>query len=110
MFFYFESVNQEIAAIIKVLFGEKSGEAEPEKDLADDKEPVRHGAIIQELQQYTEDKFKDRYGWIDLAISVAKESGTSYFEIMDKPVLAVLSLAAYLSAKVELIESRMAKK
>ncbi|GAA4907075.1 hypothetical protein [Mucilaginibacter defluvii] len=62
-----------------------------------------------ELQKHTEDKFKNQWGWIDLAMQVAKESLTSFFIVMNKPVLEVLTLAGYLSAKVELIESRAKK-
>ncbi len=109
MFFYAEQVNAEISEIIEKIFSNANGEDEPENNLADGEESIQPGAIITELKKYTEDKFKNKWGWIDLAINVAKETNTSFFEVMDKPVLVVITLASYLTDKVELIESRMAK-
>lgn len=76
--------------------------------MADDNELIQ-GSIIQEIKKHTEDKFKIKWGWIDLAVNVAKETNSNFFEVMNKPVLVVISLASYLTDKVELIESRMNK-
>jgi hypothetical protein len=113
MFFYFEQVNKEISDIIESFFGTNNSEEESENDLADadneGEQAFRQGSVLDDLKQEVEARFKARWGFIDLAVQVAKETNTSYFTVMDKPAIAVISLAAYLQDKVELIESRTKK-
>ncbi|MES2062742.1 MAG: hypothetical protein V4456_12530 [Bacteroidota bacterium] len=46
---------------------------------------------------------------MDLAIQVAKETMTPYFQLVNEPAIAVLTLAGYLKDKVELIELKNSK-
>ncbi len=71
-------------------------------------EPVS-GSIIQSIRQGVEDRFKKRWGFLDLAIQVAKETMTPYFQLVNEPAIAVLTLAGYLKDKVELIELKNSK-
>lgn len=108
MFFYVEQINQETYSIIENLFGKEADEAGLENIDNENKELVQ-SSVMAELNRFIEDDFKQRWSWIELAMQVAKESLTSYFEVVDKPVLAVLTLASYLQDKVQLIESRTKK-
>lgn len=79
------------------------------KSETEGEEFVQQGGVMANLKQEAEDKFKQKHGWTDLANSIAKETLTSFFVIMDKPVLAVLYLGSYLQDKVEIIELRNSK-
>lgn len=69
-------------------------------------QPIQQGQVMSDLRKEVEDKFKMVWGWTDLAMNVAKETLTSYFEIMNKSVYEVIGIAKYLQDKIELIQMR----
>lgn len=55
-------------------------------------------------KRFNQERFTKQWGWLDLGMSVHDATGANLFEIMDKNVVEVLTLATYLLDKVEYIK------
>jgi hypothetical protein len=64
----------------------------------EDEQPIQSSIINDD------NEFQELYGWIELGIQVAKETGVSYFDVEDKPCIHVLSLATYLIDKCKKVQ------
>jgi hypothetical protein len=96
-----ELIN-EIFETFSDLFGNDS-------DKDEDEEPDEQVETFN-FNEEADREFNTQYGMIDLAMSVAKESGVSYFEMVEHPAAHVLALCTYLQKKVEKIEREQSKK
>lgn len=66
-------------------------------------------SAIEALYRSTEQEFNERWGWQNIAMSVHEATGETFFQIMDRSVYEVLSLAIYLREKVEVLEQKYKK-
>ena len=93
-----KEVLSEIFETFKDLFGLDADKDDVE---GEDEEDVQQRL---DLTAEADKEFNDRYGLLDLGMQVAKESGVSYFEIIEHPAIHVLGLCTYLIEKVKKIE------
>jgi hypothetical protein len=89
---------EEIFTTFSHLFGLNTDQ----DDIEADEEDIQSQRL--DLTQEADKEFNDRFGLLDLAMQVAKESGVSYFEIIEHPSIHVLALSNYLIEKVKKIE------
>jgi hypothetical protein len=61
------------------------------------------------LTEEADTEFSKVYGFLDLGMQVARESGVSYFEIIEQPCVHVLALSNYLIERVKKIERNSPK-
>jgi hypothetical protein len=95
-FFLSEQVNTEIFNTFEIL------------DNNDDNETVNEQAynVLANERKLAEDEFKNRWGWVDLAIGLVETTGEKFTDIMQMAAIEVLTLATYSIDKIEIIKLR----